>query len=217
MSKIRVMVVDDHPVVREGLKKLLEVDHSIEVIAQASSGWECLNLLAQNIPDIIFMDIKMPGISGIETTRLVCNRYPQVKVIMLTIYDEDQYLTEAIEAGARGYVLKNADRDNLIKVARTVIENEPFIDPSVSKVVINQLKKDAAKPIIRKPILSQRELEVLKWIVEGQSDHEIAQSLFISENTVRSHVKSILRKFGVSSRTKAVAKAMKDKIIQGQG
>ena len=216
MSKIKVMIVDDHPVVREGLRQLLEVGESIAVIAEASNGLECLQLLEKSSPDLIFMDVRMPGISGIETTRLVCQKYPHVKVIMLTIYEDDQYVTGAIQAGAKGYVLKNVNRDELIKIIRHVMENQAFLDPSVAATIFNRLKRGPSTlPEERKALLTQRELEVLKGIVAGHTDRVIAESLCISEHTVRSHIKSLYRKLRVSSKAKAVAKALQGKIIQG--
>jgi DNA-binding NarL/FixJ family response regulator len=216
MEKIKVMIVDDHPVVREGLRQLLEVGDSIQVIAEASSGLECLQLLEKSSPNLIFMDIRMPGISGIEATRLLCQKYPHVKVIMLTIYEDDQYVTEAIQAGAKGYVLKNVNRDELIKIIYHVMEDQAFLDPSVTATIFNRLKRSTYAPgEERKILFTQRELEVLKGIVAGHTDRTIAKSLHISEYTVRSHIKSLYKKLRVSSRAKAVAKALQDKIIQG--
>jgi two-component system response regulator DegU len=216
MEKIKVMIVDDHPVVREGLRQLLEVGDSIQVIAEASSGLECLQLLEKSSPNLIFMDIRMPGISGIEATRHLCQKYPHVKVIMLTIYEDDQYVTEAIQAGAKGYVLKNVNRDELIKIIYHVMEDQAFLDPSVTATIFNRLKRSTYAPgEERKILFTQRELEVLKGIVAGHTDRTIAKSLHISEYTVRSHIKSLYKKLRVSSRAKAVAKALQDKIIQG--
>jgi len=214
MEKIKVMIVDDHPVVREGLRQLLEVGDSIQVVAEASSGLECLQLLEKSSPNLIFMDIRMPGISGIEATRLVCQKYPHVKVIMLTIYEDDQYVTGAIQAGAKGYVLKNVSRDELIKIIGHVMEDQAFLDPSVTPPIFSRLQRGTRTPAqAKKSLLTRRELEVLKGIVAGHTDRTIAHSLFISEHTVRSHIKSLFRKLGVSSRTKAVVKALHEKII----
>lgn len=211
---IKVMIVDDHLVVREGLKQLLEIDNDIEVIAEARSGLECLQLLKKVSPDVIFMDVKMPGISGIETTRLICQRYPYMKIIMLTIYGDGQYVTEALHAGAKGYILKKVEREELINVIRHVMENGAFLDPAVTATVLNHLKSDKI-PLKHEggTPLTQRELEILKGIVAGHTDLKIAESLFISKHTVRTHIKSLYRKLDVSSKSQAVAKAMHDKII----
>ena len=211
MDKIKVMIVDDHPVVREGLKQLLEIEEDIRVVAEAGSGLECLEMMDE-IPDLVFMDVRMPGISGIETTRLVCQRHPQVKVIVLTIYEDDQYVREAIKAGAKGYVLKKVGRDELIRIVRDVMGDRAFLDPEVASAVFEHVKGGAGRTA-REATLTQRELEVLQHIAEGKNDRTIAESLHISEHTVRSHIKNLYRKLGVSSRAHAVAKALGEGII----
>jgi len=214
MENIGVMIVDDHLVVREGLKQLLEIEDDIEVIAEAAEGKECLRLLETCSPDLILMDIGLPGINGIETTRLVMQKHPQTKVVMLTIYKDDQYVTEAIKAGAKGYVLKQVNRDDLIKIIHHVMGNEAFLDPMVSASIFGLLKQGIPEPEkTEKPNLTKRELEVLSAIVAGNPDRTIAKSLYISEHTVRSHIKNLFKKLRVSSRAQAVAKALQAKII----
>lgn len=217
MSKIKVMIVDDHPVVREGLKQLLEIS-DIEVVAVARSGFECLNLLGNTDPDIVFMDVRMPGISGIETTRLLCERHPNVKVIMLTIYPDDQYVKEAILAGAKGYVLKKVTREDLVRLIHHVMEDGAFLDPAVTGAVLSEIKKESVdiEPP-EKAALTQRELEVLSQLVSGLKDRDIAEALTISEHTVKTHIKSIYRKLKVSTRAQAVVKAGQQGIIEGEG
>ncbi len=211
---IKIMIVDDHIIVREGLKQLLSVQNDIEVIAESSNGLECLGLLQKLSPDIILMDVKMPGISGIETTRLVCLKYPHIKIIMLTIYDDDKYVTEAIQAGAKGYILKKINRDELVKVIHHVMEGRVFLDPNVTAAIVNRFKcRDMPFGQEEKTQLTQREFEVLKGIVLGHTDRKIGESLYISEHTVRTHIKSLYRKLGVSSKSQAVAKAIHEKII----
>lgn len=214
VSKIKVMIVDDHAIVREGLKQLVSLEDDIEVVAEAKGGLECLQLMDRVRPDLIFMDVRMPGISGIEATRLVCQKYPQVKVVMLTIYEDDHYVTEAVHAGAKGYVIKKINRDDLIKVIRHVVENRAFLDPTVTATIFSNLKK-SKKTLEQKgkASLTKRELEVLKEMVAGHTDHSIADSLYISEHTVRSHIKSLYKKLGVSSKSQAVARAIHDRII----
>jgi DNA-binding NarL/FixJ family response regulator len=216
MDKIRVMIVDDHLVVREGLKQLLEIEEDIRVVAEAGSGLECLEMMEKTLPDLVFMDVRMPGISGIETARLVCQRHPQVKVIVLTIYEDDQYVREAIKAGAKGYVLKQVGRDELIRIVRDVMEDRAFLDPKVASAVFDHVKGGAGKTQ-REGTLTQRELEVLQQIAEGSSDRTIGEALHISEHTVRSHIKNLYRKLGVSSRAHAVAKALREGIIATEG
>jgi len=215
MKKIKVMIVDDHELVREGLKQVLSLEDDIEVIAETDSGLNCLRLLKECSPDIIFMDIRMPGINGIETTRLVCQEYPMAKIIMLTIYDEDKHVMDAIQAGAKGYVLKKVKRHRLIKIIHNVMNNQAFLDPKVTESIFKKIVcKDPPLKGERKIMLTRRELEILKYLVDGYKDQQIAESLFISINTVRTHLKSIYKKFGVGSKTQAVAKAVREGIIR---
>jgi two-component system response regulator DegU len=214
MDRIKVMIVDDHLVVREGLRQLLEIEEDIEVIAEAASGLACLEAIETTLPDLIFMDVRMPGVSGIETTRLVCQKYPQIKVIVLTIYEDDHYVREAVKAGAKGYVLKKVGRDELIRIVRDVMEDRAFLDPKVASAVFDHMKQGGGQGTeAREERLTARELEVLQHMAEGSSDRGIAESLHISEHTVRSHIKNLYRKLSVSSRTHAVARALREGII----
>jgi DNA-binding NarL/FixJ family response regulator len=214
-AKLKAMIVDDHLVVREGLKQLLEVGGEIQVTAEASNGLECMRQLEKHSPDLIFMDVRMPGISGIETTRLIHQKYPRIKIIVLTIYDDDQYVTEAIQAGANGYVLKKVQREELIQIIRLVMGGQAFLDPSVTAKIFNRLKGEKNTPERDEKVsLTHRELEILKGMVAGHTDRKIGDFLHVSEHTVRSHIKSLYRKLRVSSKSQAVAKALKYKIIQ---
>ncbi len=217
MHKARVMIVDDHLIVRKGLKQLLEIEDDIEVVAEAASGLECLQIVEQVVPDIVFMDIKMPGINGTEITRLITEKYPTVRVVILTIYDDDQYVTEAIKAGAKAYLLKDATRKELIGVIRHVLRDKAFLDPNVTASVFGELKR-SSQMILQpeKALLTTRELEIIKAIVDGLRDKDIADTLSISEHTVRSHVKSIFRKLKVSTRSQAVTKAFQQGLISWQ-
>ncbi len=193
---------------------MLQLEIDIEIVTEASSGLECLQLIERFCPDVILMDVRMPGISGIETTRLICHKYPSAKVIMLTIYEEEQLIKEAIQAGARGYVLKKVNRDDLIKIIRHVFADQAFLDPTVTAAVFDHVRKGSEEfGEIEKPRLTQRELEILKDLVAGKTDRSIGESLYISKHTVRSHVKNIYKKLGVSSKSQAVAKALKKKLI----
>lgn len=217
MNKTRVAIVDDHLVVREGLRKLLEVGGDIEVVAEASSGLDCLEVIERMLPDIVFMDIKMPGINGIEITRLITTKHPSVRVVILTVYDDAQYVTEAIKAGAKGYLLKNATRGEFMKVIDDVLHDKAFLDPNVTSNLFDQVKTSTEPaPTIEKGTLTTRELEVLKAIVDGLKDREVADTLNISEHTVRSHIKNIFRKLKVSSRSQATKKALKRGLIDAQ-
>jgi len=149
---------------------------------------------------------------------LVCQKHPHVRVIMLTIYEDDKYVTEAVQAGAKGYILKKINRDELIKVIRHVMEGRAFLDPAVTATIVDHFKRRET-PFLQgeKAQLTQRELEILKGMISGHTDRKIAESLYISEHTVRSHIKSLYRKLGVSSKSQAVAKAIQDTLIIGEG
>ena len=215
MEEIRIMIVDDHLVVREGLKQLIELEDNMEVVAESSSGLDCLKIINEASPHIVFMDIRMPGINGIETTRIIHNKHPETKVIVLTIYDDDEYVTEAIKAGAKGYVLKNVEKKELVKIIHKVMAGHAFLDPSVIPKIMGHIQEEQnISNRDQKQKLTQRELEVLKGLVEGHTDRFIAETLFVSQHTIRSHVKNIYRKLNVSSKAHAVAMALKNDIIQ---
>lgn len=211
---IKVMVVDDHDIVREGLRQILEISSDVKVIGEARNGLDCLEQLDRLSPDIIFMDIQMPGISGIETTRLARKKKPGARVIILTIYHDAEFVTEAIQAGAIGYVLKTVGKDELHKIIRHVMDNHAFIDPLVTSSVIDEIKRDGkVVEKAEKPIFTKRELEVMSGLVAGQTDRTIAASLNISAHTVRSHIKNIFQKLGVGTKSQAVAAILRERII----
>lgn len=213
-SKTRVVIVDDHLVVREGLRRLLEIGGDVEVVATVSSGLESLQVIEQMLPDIVFMDIKMPGINGIEITRLLATKHPSVRVIIMTIYDDAQYVTEAIKAGAKGYLLKNATREEFMNAVDQVLQGRAFLDSNVTAGLFHEVKKDAMpSPGTQNASLTARELEVLEAIVDGLKDRELADKLMISEHTVHSHVRNLFRKLNVSSRSQATRKALKLRLV----
>jgi len=215
LKKIKIMVVDDHLVVRQGLRQLLEISDDLKVVGEASIGLQCLDLIDVLSPDIVFMDIKMPGISGIETTRLIRQKHADVKVIMLTIYDDAELVTNAIRAGANGYLMKNALREELMTAIRQVMKGQAFLDPSVTATLVDQIqKKNSALNVAEKTPLTRRELEVLQAVVSGLTDRETAELLHISEHTVRSHIKGIYRKLSVSSRSQAAVKAIQQRMVE---
>lgn len=220
MKKIKVLIVDDHMLIREGLKQMLLLSDNIDVIGEAASGFGCLEFLEKkSVPDIILMDIKMPGINGILTTKLVTSKYPNIKVIVLTIYNDDQYVSDAIEAGAKGYVMKNVRLDELIKIIHQVIEEGAFLDPGVTAGLMQHLKRKdkGGKSDAIDAKLSKREFEVLNELVAGNADRSIAEKLFISVHTVRAHIKNIYIKLGVNSKVQLVAKAIKTNLITLKG
>jgi DNA-binding NarL/FixJ family response regulator len=209
MPKQRIILVDDHEVVRLGIKSLLERHPHFEVVGEASSAKEALEQVDRLLPDVVLMDIRLPGASGIEATEEIKNRYPEIKVIMLTSYAEDDMLFSAIRSGASGYVLKQIGADDLIKAIEAVGRGEALLDPAVTQRVFQEVrravKEEEASAFIN---LSQQERHVLLLVSEGRTNREIAKTLFLGEGTVRNYVSSILSKLGVSNRAEAAAYAV---------
>jgi DNA-binding NarL/FixJ family response regulator len=214
-DKIRVMVVDDHTIVREGVKALIELQEDIEVVAEANSSIECLDEIDKVLPDVILMDLKMPGIDGIEATRLIKEKYPQTKVILLTNYDDDEYVIESIKAGADGYVLKDVKKGDLLKIIRGVLRNFAFIDPTVTRKLFHSIQYSSTidETKMTRPVLSQRELQILTHLVEGNSNKDIAHSVNLSPDTVKTHLKNIYQKLGVNNRSQAARAAIQGKLV----
>ena len=214
MSTIRVLVVDDHVIVREGLKALLELEEDIGVVHEAASSMECLEVLDHCCPDVVLMDLKMPGIWGIEAVRLIKRDHPQMKVILLTNYDDEEFVMEAIKAEVDGYVLKDVKKGDLVRIIRSVLEGHAYIDPSVTHTVFRQLKGfEEPKKYHARPVLSQRELQILEYVVEGKSNQEIADAVYLSFETVKSHLKNIYQKLGVCKRSQAINTAIKEGLV----
>jgi len=216
MSGIRILVVDDHAIVREGLKALLELADDVEVVAGACSSKECIEMLTKSTYDIVLMDLKMPGIDGIEATRLIKKVYPQIKVVVLTNYDDAEYVLESIKAGSDGYVLKDVNKGDLIRIVRTVTHNQSFIDPEVTEKVFLGLREGIKTSSERdhfRSILSYRELEILSHVVNGMANKEIADAVCLSSNTVKTHLKKIYKKLGVGSRSQAIKIALQEGFV----
>jgi DNA-binding NarL/FixJ family response regulator len=209
MPKQRIILVDDHEVVRLGIKSLLERHPHFEVVGEASTAKEALEQVDRLLPDVVLMDIRLPGASGIEATEEIKNRYPEIKIIMLTSYAEDDMLFSAIRSGASGYVLKQIGADDLIKAIEAVGRGEALLDPAVTQRVFQEVrravKEEEASAFIN---LSQQERHVLLLVSEGRTNREIAKTLFLGEGTVRNYVSSILSKLGVSNRAEAAAYAV---------
>jgi len=209
MAKQRILLVDDHEIVRLGLKALLERYPQFEVVGEAGSAQEAVEQVAATEPDLVVMDIRLPGTSGIEACEQIVDQHPNTKVIMLTSYAEDELLFSAIRAGASGYMLKQIAGDELVKTIKAVLRGEALIDPAVAQRVFQELHhpvKEEASAFVH---LSQREKQVLLLISEGKTNREIANYLFLGEGTVRNYVSSILSKLRVKNRAEAAAYAMK--------
>ena len=202
---IKVMIVDDHPIVRDGLKNMLLAFDDFQLAGEAENGYAALAGCQQNIPDVILMDILMPGMDGIQTTRAILDQYPQVKILILTSYPKDDLVQEAIESGAKGYLLKNATIDTLANAIRSAFAGQLVLGPEASNALIHA----RTVPPTPEEDLSKRELEVLALIVEGMSNEEIAERLVISPATARHHVSACIRKLGAANRAQAAALAVK--------
>ena len=209
MAKQRIVLVDDHEVVRLGLKSLLDRHPQFEVVGEAGSAREAIEQVTALEPDVVVMDIRLPGTSGIEACEEIVDRYPDVKVIMLTSYAEDEMLFSAIRAGASGYILKQIASEELVKAIEAVGRGEALLDPAVTQRVFQEVrravKEEEASAFAH---LSQQEKHVLLLVSEGKTNREIAKSLFLGEGTVRNYVSSILSKLGVNNRAEAAAYAV---------
>jgi two-component system response regulator DevR len=209
MKKQRIILVDDHELVRIGLKSLLERHPQFDVVGEAGSAREALEQVESLKPDVVVMDIRLPGTSGIDACEQIVNQYPETKVLMLTSYAEDEMLFSAIRAGASGYVLKQIGSEDLIKAIESVGRGEALLDPAVTQRVFQEVrravKEEEASAFSH---LSQQEKHVLLLVSEGKTNREIAKNLFLGEGTVRNYVSSILSKLSVNNRAEAAAYAV---------
>ena len=213
MEKINVMIADDHSLIREGLKQLLEFDGTIKIVGEASNGIECLDKMNVYNPDVLLLDINMPEMNGIEVLKKMKDDNSQVKVLILTVHNEMDYLMKAVDIGVDGYILKDSESAELKKAIRAVRDGENYIQPSLIPTLNNQLvNRDTDKDKISS--LTNRELEVLIQVANGMFNKEIATNLNISERTVKNHISNIFKKIDVSDRTQAAVFAIKNNIIK---
>ena len=215
MAKIRIILADDHTLVRAGIKALLEKQPDIEVVAETSNGKEALRQIELLQPDIVLMDIAMPGMNGLEATAMITKNYPQVKVLALTMHDEEEYFYEVIRAGAMGYVLKDAAPTELVSGIRAVAEGKAFLTPRVTRILVNDYLKriESGEKVPDYDGLTEREREVLKLIASGNTNQEIANLLHISVNTVQVHRTHVMEKLNLHNRTELVKYALRRGII----
>jgi DNA-binding NarL/FixJ family response regulator len=209
-GSIKVLLVDDHQVVREGLRRIVQLDEGIEVVGEAKSGEEAVIKAMSLIPDVIIMDLKMPGMDGITATREIKERLPDVNVLVLTLYAED-FIKQAIEAGASGYLLKDSDTDQITSAIHQVYDGLSPIALSITRDLVMEFAKISKSN--RSYLLTKRQVEVLKLISEGVSSREIGEQLFISASTVKREIRHIFDKLGVSDRSHAVSQAIKRQLI----
>lgn len=212
MEQIRVLIADDHPLIREGVRKILDLEPAIAVVGEASDGEECIRVAREKKPDVILMDINMPRLNGIEATRILKQELPGTAIVILTIHEDERYLLQLIQAGCSGYILKDVDASRLIEAVHAAAQGKAVIHPALTAKVFAELKKQKRhRPAVQ---LTNRELEILSFLVKGSSNTEIAHRLFISEKTVKNHLTSIFRKLGVADRTQAVVYAIKERLVE---
>ena len=214
---IRVLVADDHALYRRGLEMVLNQEPGIEIIGEASDGAEAIRRAEELLPDVVLMDVRMPRRSGIEACMAIKELVPSTKIIMLTISDEETDLYEAVRAGANGYLLKDVPGEEIADGLRAVQSGQSLISPSMASKLLSEfatmIKKHEERPAMPVPRLTERELEVLKLVARGMANKDIAGELFISENTVKNHVRNILEKLQLHSRMEAAMYAVREKIL----
>ncbi len=212
---IKVLLADDHVVVRAGTRQLIERSPDITVVGEASDGAEAIQLAADLQPDVVVMDVRMPGVSGVEATRQIKEKYPDMAVLVLTAHDDDEYVFALLQAGANGYLLKTAEADELVKAIRTVNSGQLALAPMVAGKVVSQFTSGNTLPEVLSNIqhdyggLTEREMDILRLVGKGLTNKEIGRSLYISDRTVQAHLSNIFSKLNVSSRTEAVMHAVR--------
>ena len=217
---IRALIVDDHALFRRGLEMVLAAEDDIELVGEASDGAEAVQKAGESLPDVVLMDIRMPKSSGIEACRAMKEVAPSSKIVMLTISDEEEDLFEAIRAGASGYLLKDIPLDEVADVVRAVHGGQSLINPSMAAklltefAALNKRDQEERAEQVPPPKLTDREMQVLKLVAKGMNNRDIAKELFISENTVKNHVRNILEKLQIHSRMEAVMIAVREKLIE---
>ncbi len=213
---MKILICDDQALIRDGLEMLLKLEKDIEVVGQAQDGAEAVEQAAQHQPDLVLMDLKMRGMNGIEATRQIRSRWPAVKVLVLTTYDDDEWVFDAIRAGAAGYLLKDTPRAEVIKAVRGTIEGKSFVDPAVAGKLLGQVAGQQTQPAtLITDKLTAREVEVLRWLARGLTNADIAARLHLSEGTVRNHVSAVFAKLGVADRTQAAVLALQHGLGDG--
>jgi len=217
---IRVLIVDDHALFRRGLVMVLEQEKDIDLVGEAGDGAEAVNIAQDTMPDVVLMDVRMPRRGGIEATSQIKALAPHIKILMLTISDEEADLYDAIKAGASGYLLKEISIEEVANAIRQVYAGQSMISPSMASKLLTEfatmVKKTDEKPAAAQPRLTEREMEVLRLVAKGRNNRDIAKELFISENTVKNHIRNILEKLHLHSRMQAVVYAVREKLLEIQ-
>jgi DNA-binding NarL/FixJ family response regulator len=213
---MNILICDDQALIRDSLGMLLNLERDIRVVGAAEDGAQAVDMVTEHQPDLVLMDLKMPGMNGIEATRRIRSRYPAVKVLVLTTYDDDEWVFDAIRAGASGYLLKDTPREDVIKAVRGTVEGRSFLDPAVAGKLIGQVAGQQTQPAtLITDKLTGREVDVLRLLARGFTNAEIAAQLHLSEGTVRNHVSAIFAKMDVSDRTQAAVIAIQHGLGEG--
>ncbi|NBJ14180.1 MAG: response regulator transcription factor [Dehalobacter sp. 4CP] len=208
---IRVVIADDHPLLREGLRRILEFEEGIQVVSEVGDGQGAINMARKTPFDVLLMDLNMPGVNGLEACKVIRREFPNIGILILTVDDSDEKVFQVLQLGVAGYLLKDVIPKALVDSIRKVYAGEPILSPSVTGKLLGQLSNpNSPKDHFG---LSNREMEILTYVVKGSSNKDIGLTLFISEKTVKNHLSSIFRKLGVEDRTQAALKAVKTKLI----
>jgi len=217
MERIKVLIADDHRVVREGLMAILKTKENIEVVGEAQDGQDAIQKVRTLEPDVILMDVSMPRMGGVEATRLIKREFPHIGIIALTMYDEQQYIFDLVRAGATGYLLKDSESSQIVEAIRAIHRGESLIHPSVASKILAEFsllaQKKGKKPSWEDHDLTEREVTVLRLVADGKTNKEIANNLDLSEKTVKNHVRNIFHKLQVYDRTQAAILGIRKGII----
>ncbi len=218
-DRIRILIADDHELFRRGLRMVLEDEDDIEVVGEVGDGLSAVEVALAETPDVMVLDVRMPQLSGIEAAGRIKESLPHIKILVLTISDEEDDLYEAIKAGANGYLLKEISIDEIGNAVRSVYAGQSLISPSMASKLLNEFasmikREEEEKEQVPAPKLTPREMEVLEHVAKGMNNREIAKALFISENTVKNHVRNILEKLHLHSRMEAVVYAVREKLLE---
>jgi two-component system NarL family response regulator len=214
MNKVNILIVDDHTLFRTGVRKMLEAEEDMHVVGEAATGVEALEQARTLMPDVILMDIKMPDLDGVQAARTLHREMPHVGIIFVTMFEDDEFIFQGLQAGGRGYILKDADPDTMLRAIRAVAHGESLLGATVAQKVMRQFSALPGKQAPLVDDLTPRELEVLKLIAEGRSNSEIAEELVISEKTVKNHINNIFSKLHVYDRSQAMLYAIRKGLVK---
>ncbi|MCF8010972.1 MAG: response regulator transcription factor [Clostridiales bacterium] len=212
-KKINVLVADDHVLIREGLTRILSLDSSIVLAGEAENGEQCVKIVTENKVDVVLMDVSMPGLNGIEASKIIKEKSPDTNIIALTIHEDDEYIFEMIRSGISAYLLKDVSSNELIQTIKGTARGESFIPPRLMARVFQEFNRLSSTPPDQSSGLTRREMEILQLVAQGDNNRSISEKLFISEKTVKNHLTNIFEKLDVGDRTQAALYAIKNKIV----